>query len=164
MNVGFAHRLVELWTTTFEQAYKSVHSKENIRAYCESNYTVSAAEAALSDPKVICKVAFKDRTALGFYLVKHNECPVKLRGNSSELKQIYVLASEYGSGIGKLLFDDAIHCIQGAGRSWVWLIVSDLNYRAKSFYQKLSFKQLGTGPVIEIGSDPLTSTIMGREI
>lgn len=164
VDVGFAHHLVGLWTTTFEVAYKAVHSEENIRAYCESNYTVDAAEAALSDPKVICKVAFREPMALGFYLVKHNECPVSLGGTSSELKQIYVLASEYGSGVGKLLFDDAIQCVQDAGGSWIWLTVSDLNQRAQSFYRKLAFKPLGMGPVIEVGSDRLTSTIMGREI
>ena len=118
VDVGFAKHLVGLWTTTFEEAYYAVHSEENIRTYCETNYTIDAAEAALSDPKVICKVVFRDVTALGFYLLKHNECPVPLSGRASELKQIYVLASEYGSGIGKLLFEDAIQCLQDAHMCW----------------------------------------------
>lgn len=164
VDAGFKHHLVRLWKTTFEEAYNAVHSEENIRAYCESNYTVGAAEAILSDPKAICKVAFRDHTALGFYLVKHHACPVPLGSDSSELKQIYILANEYGSGVGKSLFDDAIQCVQKAGGSWIWLSVSDLNQRARSFYRKLGFKPLGKGPVFKVGSDRLTSTIMGREI
>jgi len=160
----FGPQLAELWRTTFEQAYRAEHHEDDIRAYCESNFSVDAAEAALCDPRIICKVAFRDKTAVGFYLVKHNDCPVPLGGSSSELKQIYVLASDYGSGVGKFMFDDAIQCIQDSGRSWVWLVVSDRNQRAQAFYRKLAFKPLGIGPVIEIGTDPLTSTIMGREI
>ena len=117
VDIGFSHHLVDLWTSTFEEAYKEEHNSDNIRAYCATNYTVDAAKDALSDPKVICKVAFRNHTVAGFYLIKHYECPVPLAGGSSELKQIYILADEYGLGVGNLLFDDAMHCVQDAGRS-----------------------------------------------
>jgi hypothetical protein len=35
-----ADELARLLSTTFEAAYKDVHSPENIHAYCESNYSV----------------------------------------------------------------------------------------------------------------------------
>ncbi len=92
---GFARQLAELWAATFEDAYEQVHSAENIRAYCEANYTVDAAETLLSDPKVDCKVAFKNCSALGFHMVKHHGCPMPLCGDSSELKQLYIVASAY---------------------------------------------------------------------
>jgi len=164
VDVGFAHCLVELWATTFEQAYAGVHSAENIRAYCAANYTVESAETQLSDPKVICTVAFADRTPHGFYLVKHHDCPVPLDGGGSELKQIYLLAGAYGTGVGERLLDDAIQCIRDTGRTWIWLSVSDLNHRARSFYRKQAFKPLGAGPVFEVGFDRLTSTVMGRRV
>ena len=161
---GFAQQLVALWARTFEDAYKGVHSDENIRAYCQANYTVEAAETLLSDPRIICAVAFSDRSALGFHLVKHHACPLPLAKDSSELKQIYLLAGAYGSGVGRALFEDAVQCVRDAGRSCVWLSVSDRNRRAQSFYRKLAFKPLAAGPVFEVGSDRLTSTIMAREI
>lgn len=161
---SFAPDLAELWSTTFEEAYKDEHSAENIRAYCAANYTVDAAEAVLSDPRVFCRVAFRDRTALGFHLVKHHDCPAPLAGGSSELKQLYIRAGEYGSGVGRRLMDDAMGCVRNAGRSWIWLSVSDRNHRARSFYRKLAFKPLGKGPVFEVGTERLTSTIMAREV
>lgn len=160
----FAGHLVELWARSFEEAYKQVHSEESIRAYCEANYTVEAAETLLSDPRVTCAVAFSGPTATGFHLVKHHACPVPLGGASSELKQIYLLAGAYGSGVGRALFDDAVRCVEDASRSWMWLSVSDRNHRARSFYRKLAFKPMGAGPVFEVGSDRLTSTIMVRAI
>lgn len=161
---SFSHDLAELWTVTYEEAYKEEHTAENIHAYCAENYTVDAAMDALTNPDIVCKVAFDNHAPVGFYLIKHSECPVPLDGGSSELKQIYILADQYGSGVGKLLFDDALCCVQEAGRSWIWLSVSDRNLRAQSFYRKLGFSSLGEGPVFEIGSDRLTSTIMAREI
>ena len=88
----YAPRLAALWTTTFEQAYHEEHSAEDIRAYCTANYTVDAARDALADADVVCKVAFgNEGEAVGYYLLKHHECPVPLAGGSSELKQIYIL-------------------------------------------------------------------------
>jgi len=121
-----------------EDAYKGVHSAENTRAFCEANYSVDAAETLLSDPTVAGAVAFRTRSALDLHLVKHQ--------------------------LGKALFDDFIQCVRNAGGPWIWLSVLDLNHRAKSFCRKLAFAQLGTGPVFEIGSDQLMSTIMAREI
>lgn len=164
VDTGFAQQLSALWKTTFTQAYRALHTSENIRAYCESNYTVDHATAALSDPDVVCTVAFRDKSAVGFSLIKHHGYALGHGANSSELKQIYVVASEYGSGAGGLLFDDAIRRIREAGRSQVWLVVSDLNQRARSFYLKMAFESLHPGPVIEIGADRLTSTIMVREV
>ena len=161
---GYAGRLAGLWAETFRQAYGHMHSVENINAYCDRNFTVGAAEAALADSGVVCKVAFSGEIALGFYLVRNDECPLPLDGCSSELRQIYVLRSEYGSGIGELLFNDALQCLCGADREWIWLVVADLNRRARRFYLRRSFKPLGAGPVIELGSDRLSSTILYRRI
>lgn len=161
----FAPRLEALWTTTFEQAYREEHSAEDIRAYCAANYTVDTAEAALADPNAVCKVAFEDDgAAVGYYLLKHHDCPAPLAGGSSELKQIYILARAYGSGVGRSLFDDAVDCVRDAGRSWMWLSVSDRNLRAQAFYRKLAFERLGPGPVFDVGTDRLTSTMMAREV
>lgn len=101
---------------------------------------------------------------MGFYLVKHHACPIALEGRSSELKQIYTLSSEYGSGVGKLLFEDCVQRIRENQASWVWLAVSNINYRAQAFYLKLGFEAIGDGPTLSVGADQLTSTIMKLNI
>ena len=85
---------------------------------------------------------------------------MKLDGESSELKQIYILSGEYGTDLGKSLFENAIEVARSAGRKWLWLCVSDTNYRAWAFYKKLGFKSISPGPVLEVGTDQLSSTIM----
>jgi GNAT superfamily N-acetyltransferase len=163
-DVSVAPVLASLMAETFENAYQDVHSPENIRSYCEENYSVYAVEQMLRDAGVLCKLAYRDNEAVGFYLVKYHACPINLEGSSSELKLIYTLSSEYGSGVGRLLFEDCVQCIRANQASWIWLAVSKINYRAQSFYLKLGFEALGDGPSLTVGADHLTSTIMGLHI
>jgi GNAT superfamily N-acetyltransferase len=159
-----ADELARLLSTTFEAAYKDVHSPENIHAYCESNYSVDEVRATLQDASVVCKAAYRNDKAVGFFLIKHHNCPIPVNGVSSELKQIYVLSCEYGKGTGKLLFDEAIRCTKNANSLWVWLIVSDYNQRAQSFYRKWQFELLGAGPELIVGTDRLSSTVMALKV
>jgi len=160
--VGPEHsdQLVKLWVETYRQAYEDVHSSKNIAAYCEANFTLESASVELSNPQTACCIGSRGSDPRGFYVVKHHSCPIPVDSESSELKQIYVLAKEYGTGLGRLLYEHAIECVRAAGSNWVWLSVSDINYRAQAFYQKLGFEQLGPGPLFEVGSERLTSSIM----
>ena len=152
--------LVRLWVDTYTQAYEHVHSKENIRAYCSSNYTVDAAVEILSSDKNSCIIAYRNDLPVGYYVVQHHDCPIEIEGESSELKQIYILSNEYGTGLGMSLFKKASRETRDAGKKWLWLCVSDINYRALSFYKKLGFKSIAAGPTLEVGTDRLSSTIM----
>lgn len=157
-------RLVKLWVETFMQAYDDVHTSEDIAAYCEANFTLEAASAELSSEQTICCIGSKGHEPVGFYIVKHHDCPVPLDSQSSELKQIYILAKEYGTGLGRSLYEHALESVRSAGARWVWLSVSDINYRAQAFYKKLAFEQLGAGPIFEVGTERLTSSIMALKL
>ena len=160
VNFESAEHLLYLWCETFKQAYKDVHTSENIHAYCANNFTLDAAVDVLSDDKTVCCIAYQDNQPSGYYIVKHHDCPIDLQQSASELKQIYILASQYGLGLGRALFEHASSIIQNAGREGIWLCVSDINYRAQSFYKKLTFTPVGPGPVFDVGTDRLSSTVM----
>lgn len=168
VGVECAEILVQLWHDTYNQAYAKVHSAEDLADFCEQNFILENAKADLSNENAASVIAQKGDKAVGFYLVKHNDCPVDLGedldGGSSELKQIYVLADHYGQGLGKMLFEDALIEIMSHGRKWVWLSVADNNKRALAFYAKHDFKAVGTGPTFEVGEDRLPSTIMARRV
>jgi ribosomal protein S18 acetylase RimI-like enzyme len=156
--------LVHLWRETFAQAYAAIHSAENIRAYCDRNYTPAKAIALLSEPQVRCCIALKSGQPVGYCIVNHHACPIPLEGDAAELKQIYILASEYGQGLGKVLFDQAVAIARDTHYTWLWLCVSDLNYRAQAFYRKLDFNPVGPGPILTVGTDQLPSTILARKL
>ncbi len=160
VGIESVEQLLYLWNETFTQAYQDVHSPENIQAYCSRNFTLEAAMDVLSNDKTVCCIAYRDEQPTGYYIVKHHRCPIKLKENASELKQIYILASQYGSGLGKNLFANASAIIKEAGHDGIWLCVSDINYRAQAFYKKLNFAPVGPGPIFDVGTDQLSSTVM----
>ncbi|MEO1101445.1 MAG: GNAT family N-acetyltransferase [Pseudomonadota bacterium] len=156
--------LVGLWVETFRQAYDGVHAAEDIDAYCEANFTLDAATTALADPATRCRLAMMDGKPAGLLGVRDTPCPSPLSGPSAELKQIYVLASAYGTGLGPGLFEDALSILRAWSCQWMWLCVSDWNQRAKAFYAKHDFARAGAGPVLEVGSDRLPSSILVRPV
>ena len=157
LTVKHATLLQQLWATTFAAAYDDVHSPENIANYCETNFTLQAAKNALSDPQMICKLAGSETAPLGFYVVRQADCPANAPSPAFELKQIYLMADAYGTGIGKALFEDAVAEVRRRGAKCMWLSVSDKNLRAQRFYQKLRFVPAGRGPDFHVGTDLLTS-------
>ena len=156
--------LIHLWVATFTQAYRDVHSAENIRAYCTKHYSTAAATSILSGDQYDCSIAYRENHPVGYYTLNHQQCPAPLDEASCELKQIYILSSEYGNGLGKHLFHQAVELARQASYRWIWLCVSDANKRAQRFYQKLGFKLLSPGPTLEVGTDHLSSTIMALNI
>ena len=155
-----AAELSKLCTITSADAYRGVNSDDDIKAYCERNYSAATIAANLSNPDVIYKVAYRECKAVGFLMIHDHDCPTPLDGKALELRQVYVLASEFGGGIGKLLLDEVVQCARHLQKDWVWLCVSDVNKRAISFYEKNGFEVFGTAPALEVGSRRLSASVM----
>lgn len=164
VDVSSATELSELCKTSFFDAYKDVHSTEDISAYCEKNYSIPKIIANLSDPDVTYKMSYREGLAVGFLMLQNQVCPVKLDGNVVELKQIYVRASEFGTGLGEQLLTEVLRHARHYNKKWIWLCVSDLNTRAQSFYLKHGFKPVGVAPVLEVGNDRLPASVMTFKI
>ncbi len=156
--------LSKLSIETFGQAYEGVHSKNNLVAYCNDNYSIDSTESLLNQKDVESIVAFQDAEPAGFYVLKHHQCPIKLVGLSTELKQIYVLSGHLGSGLAGKLFSSAVDQAMRNKSKWLWLCVSNINDRAQAFYRKLGFTEIGNGPELVVGSDILSSSIMALNI
>ncbi len=163
-DIHAADDLQFLWVNTFQQAYEDLHDKRNIDAYCQHHFSKAAAIEFLADNQSYCCIAYKEGKPVGFYLIRHHPSPIRFDADASELKQIYILTDEYGTGLGKVLFRHASEVIQNCGKHWVWLCVSDTNYRARSFYRMLGFQRLGRGPVIHVGSDRLISSVLIKKL
>lgn len=159
-----AGTLQTLWVKTFEEAYEAVHSPDNIRAYCEANFSLQQAEAMLGASEYFCIIAEHTGAPVGFYILADKACPAPLEGASTELKQIYLRSSEYGAGLAARLFEHATDTARSQGNQWLWLSVSDKNLRAQAFYGKLGFVTVGTGPTFDVGSDQLTSTLLALKL
>lgn len=156
--------LVDFLQTSFVDAYKDVHSPKNIELYFSQHYHASAQQKLLTNPDYDVFFAKKATRQVGVLMVHHHNCPLKKVLNASELKQLYLLPTEYGTGLGKYLIEKSFALTRERGNEWMWLCVSELNYRARRFYQKMDFKSIGKGPILKVGTDKLPSAIMLRQL
>lgn len=164
INSTEAELLSKLCIETYMQAYEGVHEQHDMDSYCRNHYGISSIESLLSASDTEVVVAYQGTEPAGFYVIKHHPCPVVLTGQSTELKQIYVLSEYFGNGLGHELFNGAVNHAQKNNSKWLWLCVSDINYRAKAFYEKTGFSKMGQGSDLIIGKDKLSSSIMALSI
>ncbi len=159
-----AEALARLSAETFRLAYDSLHSADNIAAYCAATFTPDKLAVLLDEPMIHCEVAFLDDEAVGFAMTAHHDGPLAMVGPASELKRLYVLPQVYGMGIGKALFKGAVMAARAVRRRHMWLSVADINIRGRPFYDRLGFKVIGVGPTFMVGHDRVTSTLMARSL
>ena len=160
LGIESAALLSELSIQTFTEAYKEFHSKENLAAYCSKYYNLDAMKALLNQTDTEVMLAIRESEPAGFYVIKHHPSPYETEVESTELKQIYILSSHFGCGLGVQLFDSAVEQAKINQSKRVWLCVSDTNYRAQAFYKKLGFSRVGIGPQLDVGSERLNSSIL----
>ncbi|MEO9871923.1 GNAT family N-acetyltransferase [Ekhidna sp.] len=163
-DVRFSEELVQFWRESFLAAYVDIHTKENIEAYFDESYTLEEANNVLSSEIHFCLKALRDQETVGVAIVAHQKCPLLENLIASELKQLYLLPSEYGSGLAYQMMEEVFRRIKGEEKEYVWLNVSKKNPRAQKFYQKIDFEMVGGGDDIHVGSEVLPSQIMIRRI
>lgn len=97
----------------------------------------------LIDSGVDVLVAVEKDTICGFYACgaprDPNEAPT-----SWELRSIYVLPDRHKRGIGKALFDLALHASRRRGASIMTLWVAERNTSARSFYNSRGMRSDGS--------------------
>lgn len=163
-DIGFAEELVQFWKESFLAAYSDIHSPENIQAYFAASYTMDEASKILSSDQYECLIAKRNHSTVGIAIINNRRCPLKEELNAAELKHLYLLPSEYGSGLANQLMEEVFKKVEAAGKSHMWLSVSKLNTRAQRFYKKLRFKLLGDGEDINVGNEVLPSLILIRSL
>ncbi len=163
-DVSFANELVLFWRESFLAAYGDIHEKSNIETYFEKSYSLHVAQNILKSQKFVCLKAERDNHLVGIAVVNHASCPFKMELKASELKQLYLDPSEYGSGLAPEIMGQVFKIIKEFGDKHIWLSVSKLNERALRFYEKMKFETIGEGKNIHVGNEVLPSLIMLKEL
>ena len=163
-DIDFANELVLFWRESFLAAYGDIHERSDIETYFEKSYSLHVAQNILKSQKFVCLKAKRDNHLVGVAIVNHTNCPLKTELKASELKHLYLLASEYGSGLAHEMMSRVLEIVKEADKEYVWLSVSKLNERAQRFYEKVDFEVIGQGENIHVGNEVLPSLVMIRAI
>lgn len=133
---GDAAAIADLHVATWRQAYAHLLPDEYFsEEYVQGRHQMW--EHVLSHPRedMTVRIAERDGSIIGFAWVGPS---LPTNGvdqpRDRQLYAIYVLAEQYGSGVGQALLDEAL----GAGPAVLW--VAKQNPRATAFYRRNGFE------------------------
>jgi ribosomal protein S18 acetylase RimI-like enzyme len=159
-----ARLLAELGARTFSDTFAADNKPEDMAAYVASSFNPARQTEELVDPRSIFLIAEIDGRAAGYARLYAGDVPPGVKGAMAiELARLYVDQEWLGRAVGEALMKGCISEAQRAGCRTLWLGVWEHNERAKAFYRKWGFNEVGTH-IFQLGSDPQTDLLMERSI
>lgn len=138
-----AELMARIGTQTFTETFGHLYSPENLAAFLE-NHSRENWAAELGNPAYAVRIAEEDGVAAGFAKIGPPSLPFEAKGPAAELRQLYVLKPWQGAGIAATLMDWAIGEARRRGADEMFLSVFVDNHRARRFYARYGFEQVGT--------------------
>ncbi len=145
---------------TFAESFGPHNRREDIAAHLATSYGVPQQARELADPAYITLLAEVDEGVAAYAQVRGRAPPACVTGPAPiELHRFYVDSRWHGQGIAQRLMT-AVHdgAAELGGRT-LWLSVWERNPRARAFYNKCGFQDVGTADFY-VGNDRQTDRIL----
>jgi ribosomal protein S18 acetylase RimI-like enzyme len=134
--------IAALFERSFCETFAHLYKPEDLAAFLDTMNEASFA-AELADPSFDIRVAEAEGAPGGFAKLGKASLPVETPPDTLELWQIYVLKQWQGSGLGPALFEWAAARARDRGARHLQLTVYVDNHRAKAFYERRGFIEVG---------------------
>lgn len=139
--------LVELAATTFHETHAPFLEPADVDDYVTGNFTRAAFEVILADAASTLRVCEGGGRLLGYLHLRRSTPPACVTGRAPiELVRIYLRREVIGRGQGARLMRTARAEAARRGCDALWLMVYERNERARTFYGKWGFVDVGTAP------------------
>lgn len=158
---------IEVWLTTYLKAGVSKHFAEHVL----TTYTADAFHAAMDDAAQTLIVSEAEDGPDAYIRLVSNAPPPLPACRGAEIATLYVRPHAQGRGLGRALVHEGRKACKAQGIDAVWLTVNAENARARAFYDRLGFTELGTTdfvidgtsyPNVVLGLDLTRSDLTGR--
>ena len=138
-------RLLPVARQSFREAFARFYDHGAFESFCDQTYAPDGPMARdLADPAIRWRVATVQGAPVGYAKLTPLRAPVPDAGrNALELQQIYVLSRWHGQGVAEQLMRWAVETARAAGAPELYLTVFDHNERAKRFYTRHGFVEVG---------------------
>ena len=146
-NLATATRLAALGSQTFSETFAADNTPEDMAAYLAENYSPEIQLGELQQPRYTFLLAEMQGELVGFAklwrdsslgLAADEPAPGRL-----EIKQLYVVEDWTGTGLGAALMRRILDLAQAENCNAIVLGVWERNERAKAFYQRFGFREIG---------------------
>ena len=159
-----AEALAELAERTFRETFEADNRPEDIALYISQTYGPAQQRQELADANISTFLTHAAGELVAFAQLRREPAPDCVAGEAPiELLRFYVAREWHGRGLAQLLMRRVENAAAAVGAQTLWLGVWERNERAKSFYRKCGFADVGTH-VFMLGTDAQTDRIMAKVI
>lgn len=129
----------------FTDTFGSLYRASDLAAFLDNAFGAKGLPSQIDDPDFAIRLATDGGRIVGFAKIGPNALPFPdaESANAVELYQLYVLGSHQGEGVGPMLMDWAIATARRRGADTLALTVYVDNHRAKAFYARCGFVDVG---------------------
>ena len=129
----------------FSDTFAHNYDEQAFETYCDRAYKPGGIMSQdFDNPDVEWRVAVFEGAPIGYAKLTPLRAPFEtVAEDALEMQQLYVLRAWQGMGIAKRLADWALQAARRKGASELFLTVFDHNERAKRFYSRLGFVEVG---------------------
>jgi ribosomal protein S18 acetylase RimI-like enzyme len=159
-----AARLAEFAARTFSETFAADNSAENMALHLARTYGTPQQTGEIANPGMITIVAEFREGLAGYAQLREGPAPDGVQGKSPiELLRFYVDRPWHGQGLARRLMRAVDEEAIRHGASTLWLAVWERNERAKAFYAKCGFADVGS-KVFMLGNDKQRDRVMARSV
>ena len=160
-----AAELAELGRRTFHDAFAADNRPEDMAAFEAEVFGPEQQLAELRDPATTFLVAAMQGEAVG-YAKLHTDSELGLEAGKTaegrlEIKRLYVRDDWQGTGLGAALMRSILALAEQLHCTAVVLGVWEKNDKARAFYQRFGFREIGQHP-FRLGQDVQTDLILRK--
>ncbi len=161
---GDAGTLAAFAKRAFVEAYGPLNTPEDVAGHVARHYGVEHQAAELAAAGSHCVLALEAGTIVGYALLAIGAAHAAVAARAPcEIRRFYVDASRHGRGVAAALMDAAAAAARAAGCTALWLTTWEHSLRARAFYAKHAFRDVGTTSFL-LGATPQVDRLLVRRL
>jgi len=162
--VDDASLLTELAERTFRDAFGHLNTASDLASYCAASFSHEIQLNEIRDPRTDTLVVEKGDTLIAYAQLVCSTPPACVVGTAPiELKRFYVVQTLHGAGLAPVLMDAITRSASDRGADVMWLGVWERNPRARRFYEKCGFQEVGAHWFV-LGTDKQRDAVMMKRL
>ena len=135
--------LAEMAKRSFCETFGTLYRAADLAAFLDGTFGATGLPSHITDPRYAVRLALEDGRIIGFAKLGPVVFPGDWPADAIELHQIYVLGGWQDEGVGRTLMTWVLDTARARRATELLLSVYVENHRARRFYQKLGFQEVG---------------------
>lgn len=152
--------MAEFAAATFRDAFGAENNDADLALHLARSYGLAQQTAELAHPAITTLLAVADGALAGYAQLRPGlPPPCVTAARPIELWRFYVARPWQGRGVAQALMTAAIGAARERDAAVLWLGVWERNPRARAFYKKSGFVDVGSQTFL-VGTDEQTDRVM----